>query len=251
MQITFANSANANVDQQYRLEVIVDDRIRDAAGNLQDTDLVAAGTQPTANGGKANQATPPSNPPTIIPATDGFDPYGTLVSGASGYNVFNVVSNSRPLFISTINDAAAVSANDVSVAEGAATLLLNASNGNISVADPDDNGAATMSATLTVSKGSITAVGGRGGTVSGIGSTTITITGASEAQLNSRLKAVTVTYPDAPGAPTSADWNGSFTVTVVVNDGGNTGVRPTTITGDTNDTTANPGDFDYADAVSA
>ena len=117
-------------------------------------------------------------------------------------------------------------ASNVTVSEGAATLDLTAAVGAFTVADSDDNGAATFSATITVSQGTISAVGGSGGTVSGTGTATVTLTGATEAQLNARLQALTVTYPDEAGSPTGADWNGNFTVTVVVNDGGSTGQEP-------------------------
>lgn len=182
-----------------------------------------------------------------MPSTDSFNAYATKVAT---YGVYDVVSNTRPLFISSINDPGNVTANDVTVSEGSATLTLNTGNANLSVADPDSNGATSMSTTVTVGKGVISAVGGAGGTVSGTGTNTITITGATQAELNSRLQALTITFPDDPGAPTSADWNGSFTVTVVYNDGGNTGTRPTSLTGDTNNPAAYPGDYSYADGSS-
>jgi len=53
-----------------------------------------------------------------------------------------------------------------------------------------------MSTTVTVDKGTISAVGGAGGSVSGLGTSSITITGATEAQLNSRLQALTIAFPD-------------------------------------------------------
>src|SRR5690606_5868419 len=95
---------------------------------------------------------------------------------------------------------------------------------NFHVDDPDDDGG-TMTATVTVPEGFlITAVGGAGGTVEGLTSRSITITG-TEAQINSRINAITVRFPGANNTERQ-DWNGSFDVTVVVNDGGNTGVRP-------------------------
>ena len=89
----------------------------------------------------------------------------------------------------------------------------------------------------------------------GIGDT-ITITGATEAQINSRLQAITVTFPDVAGPATADDWNGSFDVTITYNDKGNTGTRPGDLVG-TNDTTLDEtdartgnGDFMYADGTS-
>ncbi|MGE0071439.1 MAG: DUF4347 domain-containing protein [Thiomonas sp.] len=235
LQVQFTNLGNANLDATYSIEVIADDRLRDAA-----TGALTGG----ANGGASNQQ--PGLP--AVPATDSFDAYATKVSP---YGVYDVVSNTRPLFITSINDPGAVTANNVTVNEGAGTLTLNAGNAGLGIADPDDNGATTMSTTVTVSKGTISTVGGAGGSVSGLGTSSITITGATEAQLNTRLQALTIAFPDEAGAPTPADWNGSLTVTVVYNDNGNTGTRPGSLTGDTNDATANPGDYDYVDAGNA
>lgn len=231
LQVQFANLGAANLDGTYSIEVIADDRLRDAAGALSSG----------ANGGANNQQT--GLP--AVPSTDTFDAYATKVSD---YNVYDVVRNTRPLFISSINDPGDISANDVTVNEGAGTLTLNA---GLGIADPDDNGATTMTTTVTVSKGTISAVGGAGGSVSGLGTNTITITGATEAQINSRLQLLTIAFPDESGAPTPADWNGNFTVTVVYNDNGNTGTRPDSLTGDTNAPAANPGDYDYVDAGNA
>lgn len=238
LTVQFENINDANVDANYRVEVIADDRLRAAA-----TGDFTNPVTPEANGGANNQqAGLPA-----VPNTDSFDAYSTRVST---YNVFNVTTNSRLLFVSTVNDPGDITASDVTVNEGSATLTLDASNANISIADPDDNGSTTMSTTVTISKGTITGVGGAGGAVTGTGTNTITITGATEAQINSRLQALTVTYPDPAGAATAADWNGSFTVTVTYNDTGSTGTRPGALAGDTNDTAANPGDYSYFDGVS-
>lgn len=232
LQVGFAN----NVDANYRLEVVADDRLRD---------LNSGALTSGANGGANNQASEAPLP--AVPTTDTFDPYATTVAG---YGLFNVSSDYRPLQVASINDPGVITASNVSVDESAATLLLNAGNANISIADPDDNGAATMTTTVTLSTGTISAVGGAGGAVAGIGTGSITITGATEAQINSRLQALTVSFPDPAGSATAADWNGSFTVTVVYNDAGNTGVRPDSLSGDTNDPAANPGDYSYADGSS-
>jgi len=238
LRVTFANLGVGNLDSSYSVEVVADDRLR----NLVDGELTIP-ANPVANGGSNNQLT--GLP--VVPTTDTFDPYATVVAT---YNLFDVTRHTRPLFISSINDPGTITANNVTVNEGTATLVLNASNANIIIADPDDSGSTTISATVTVSKGTITAVDSSGGIVAGLNSATVTITGATETQLNARLKALTVTYPDPVGDATSADWNGNFTVTVVYNDNGNTGTRPASFTGDSNDPTVNNGDFDYADGVS-
>ncbi|MCX7197482.1 MAG: Ig-like domain-containing protein [Proteobacteria bacterium] len=237
LQVTFANLANSNVDQAYSIEAVADDRLRD---------LVTGALAANANGGATNQqAGLPA-----VPTTDTFDAYATTVSA---YNVYNVVRATRSVFVSSINDPGSISANNVTVAEASATLVLNAGNANITIADPDDNGATNLTATVTLPVGSglvFSAVGGSGGSVLGTGTAQLTLTG-TEAQLNTRLQALTVAFPDPAGAARAVDWNGSFTVTVVYNDAGNTGTRPAGIPGDTNVPTANPGDFDYADGVSA
>ena len=237
LQVTFASLGTANLDGTYKIEVIADDRLRDAG-----TGAFTVPANPVANGGANNQQ---ANLP-AVPSTDTFDPYATLVST---YGVYNVASSTRDLFISSINDPGNITASDVTVSEGSATLVLNATNGNISIADPDDNGASTMTVTVTVGKGTITAAGGSGGAVTGTGTQTITITGATEAQINSRLQALTITYPGG-NATEQADWNGSFDVTITYNDKGNTGTRPGSLTGDSNDPRTGNGDYDYEDGTS-
>ncbi|MBU6293594.1 MAG: hypothetical protein KJS91_02830 [Planctomycetes bacterium] len=233
LQVSFGTTlADGNIDTLYSIEVVADDRLRDSSGALTGG----------ANGGANNQqASLPA-----VPSTDTFDPYATKVAT---YALYNVTSNNRPLFVSSINDPGSITAANITVNEGNATLPLNSTNGNISIADPDDNGASTLTATVTVGAGTISAVGGSGGTVSGTGTTSVTITG-TEAQLNSRLRNITIAFPDPPGAATAANWNGTFTVTVVYRDDGNTGTRPASLTGDTNAPAANPGDFDYEDGTS-
>lgn len=240
LQVTFANIGDSNLDTTYSVEVVADDRLRDA-GTGAFTDPV----NPVANGGENNQQ---SGEP-AVPSTDTFDAYGTTVSG---YGVYNVTSDTRDLFISSINDPGQITANDVVVSEGSATLVLNTTNANIVLGDPDDNGASTMEVTVTVGTGTITAVGGAGGSVAGVGTATITITGATEAEINTRLQSLTVTFPDPDGVgPSSgADWNGSFDVTVVYDDRGNTGTRPGSLAGDTDAPGSNPGDYAYADGTS-
>jgi VCBS repeat-containing protein len=244
LRLTFANLANSNVDQAYSIEVVADDRLRDGAGAL-------AGA---ANGGATNQQT--GLP--AVPPTDDFDAFATTVSA---YNVYNVVRATRSVFVSSINDPGSISANNVVVAEASATLVLDATNANITIADPDDNGDANLTATVTLPADSGLVfsevggggVGGGGGSVLGTGTAQLTLTG-NEAQLNARLQALTVAFPDPAGDARAEDWNGSFTVTVVYNDAGNTGTRPAEIPGipgDTGDPAADPGDFDYAGGAGA
>ena len=135
LQVTLTRDLN----NTYAIEVIADDRLR----NLGDGVLIGG-----ASGGANNQQTGlPS-----VPTTDTFNSYSTTVSD---YNLYDVVSNTRSLFVSSINDPANLTANNVSVDEGSATLVLNATNGNFIIADPDDNGADNLSATVTVNLGTM------------------------------------------------------------------------------------------------
>lgn len=233
LRVTLSGSL-ANTDTRYNVQVIADDRVRDVATGALDPGHAANGGQ-NPNGTGTAQA-----PSTVI------DPYGVLPSLP-----LNVSSNSRTLFVSSVNDPAQVLAGNVTVKEGSATLNLTGSTGGFTVIDSDDNGANTFTATVHVSQGVISAVGGSGGTITGLNSSTITITGATEAEVNARLQALTITYPTVAGAPAGTHYNGQFSVTVTVNDGGNTGQRPGSLNGDTNDATQNPGDYDYADGSSA
>ncbi|MBT2339800.1 MULTISPECIES: Ig-like domain-containing protein [Pseudomonas] len=234
LQVTLSGSL-ANTDTSYKVQVIADDRMRDVTtGTLDPAGLANGGLNPSG-------ATVVSAPTTVI------DPYAAL----PGSLPLNMASNTRTLFVSSINDPTVITASDVTVREGSATLNLTGSVGGFSASDPDANGASTFSATVHVSQGVISAVGGSGGTLGGLGSDTITLTGATEAQVNARLQALTITYPTGAGAPAGADYTGNFTVTVTVNDGGSIGQRPGVLSGDTNDASQNPGDYGYADGTSA
>ncbi|WP_448645075.1 Ig-like domain-containing protein [Pseudomonas mediterranea] len=233
LQVTLSGSL-ANTDTSYKVQVIADDRVRDVATGTLDP------------GGLANGGLNPSGATVVGAPTTTIDPYAALPALA-----LNVASNTRNLFVSSINDPTVITAGDVTVKEGSATLNLTGAVGGFSISDPDANGANTFSATVHVSQGVISGVGGSGGTLGGLGSDTITITGATQAQVNARLQALTITYPTAAGAPAAADYTGSFTVTVTVNDGGSIGQRSGVLSGDTNDASQNPGDYDYADSSSA
>ncbi|AWK89144.1 hypothetical protein DEW08_24430 (plasmid) [Azospirillum thermophilum] len=216
-----------NSDASYKLQIIADDRLRDrVTGALVDSDPGTPEVEASANGGSTNQTNvgKPANAPSAIPTT-AYDPT-TETSAISA--IYNVAVVERTLFASTFNNAPSITASPVVATEGSSTIKLDGTNGNISIADTDDNGG-TLSVTLSIDHGSITTVGNSGGTVAiAADKRSVTLTGTKD-QVNSRLKAITITYPDDPGAATSADWHGTVTVTVVVNDQGNTGARPTAI----------------------
>lgn len=218
-----------DADQYFRVEVIVDDRVRDANGNLPVT--------PTANGG---DNIGPNGVGTVAPPNTAIDPYGIIPSDLGQ----NVASTYRTVFQSSINDPAQIKLGE--------NPILNADEKNATVTLPPitisdtDAGSQDMTVTVKLPNGFVfVAPTGSGGTVMGAGSDTLTFTG-SYAQINTYLAGLQVTLPDAPGSATAADWNGSFGVTVTVNDGGNSGSRPDSLPTPV-DPTQDPGHVDYAD----
>ena len=230
LTVSMTGSTLSNADNAWRVEVIADDRLRDASGNLTSAN--------SANGGQNDAVTGVAAVPTTA-----IDPYGALPSGLSQ----NVSTAWRSVFPSDVNDPATITVTDKSVNEGATTVALPA----ITVADRDAD-SASLTVTVTLPGGfTFKTIGGTGGTVDagGVNTTSFTLTGTLS-QINSRLANLTVNLPTNAGV-TAADWNGTFNVTVVVNDNANHGSRPTTLTGDSNNPNANPGDISYADDTSA
>jgi VCBS repeat-containing protein len=226
------DGALANSDQHYRVEVIADDRMRDASGALTGSGSANGGAND--NGGNGTAPVP----------TAAIDPYQTVPGGLGA----NVASNARDLFPSGTNDPAHIDVSGANQSPEGSTVQL----GGIQVTDSDALGD-TATATVTLPSGfTVSSVNGstsdNPGHVTGIGTGTVTITGSLD-EINAALNSIRVQLPNSDGAPT--DWNGQFDVTVVVNDGGFNGNRPTTIAGDADDPRANPGDFDYADGTSA
>ncbi|MEA9394619.1 cadherin-like domain-containing protein [Lelliottia amnigena] len=230
LTVAMTGSALSNADNAWRVEVIADDRLRDASGNLTSAN--------SANGGQNDAVTGVAAVPTTA-----IDPYGALPSGLSQ----NVSTAWRSVFTSDVNDPATITVTDKSVNEGSTTVALPA----ITVADPDAD-SASLTVTVTLPGGfTFKTIGGTGGTVDagGVNTTSFTLTGTLS-QINRRLANLTVNLPTNAGV-TAANWNGTFNVTVVVNDNANHGSRPTTLTGDSNNPNANPGDISYADDTSA
>ncbi|MDQ7957920.1 MAG: cadherin-like domain-containing protein, partial [Pseudomonadota bacterium] len=227
LQVGISSAQLSNTDLGFRVEVIADDRLRDGAGTL--TGGANGGGNPAAAGG--TQAVP----------TAAIDPYAATPPNLGA----NVAQASRAVFLSSVNDPAHILVTPQTVSEGGGTVVLT----GIDVTDADALGGA-MTATVTVPAGfTISAVAGTGGTVTGVGTASVVISGTL-AEINSRIDNLRVSLPDVAGAATAADWNGTFRVTVVINDGGNSGGRPSTLPGDTDDANANPGDFAYEDASS-
>ena len=205
----------ANSDKGYHVEVIADDRLRDALGNLTGT---------AANGGE--DANLPANGTKPVPTT-AVDPYASTSTDIAALSD-NVSRGYRTVFPSALNDPSHIDGTPLTVAEAGGTVTLN----NIDISDQDAQATSILTATVSVPSGfAITAVGGAGGTavISGDG-LSVVLTGTLT-EINSRIDAIVVRLPDpdAGGPGTSADWNGTFAVTVVVDDNGNTGSRPSTL----------------------
>ena len=135
---------------------------------------------------------------------------GTGSVGAPTTVIQNVVVN-----ISGVNDKPVLTApsNSISVLEDSSITLSGAGNLFV-VADPDDFGANNLVATVKVDKGVLSLAGNDGTTVTGSGTTTMTIRG-TEAQINAALDGLIFT-------PT-ANYHGTAKLDVTINDGGNTG----------------------------
>lgn len=253
LQVQFANADTANVDATYRIDVIADDRLRNLDGSL------AGG----ANGGALNQ-NEDNDDLGAIP-TGEIDPYDVAYAsgGAAVGGLYNLRSNSREVFISTVNDPGQITGGDVTVNEGASNTTHGTANtvtlDAISVDDPDHNGE-SVTVTVSVPDGfTINSVGVGGGSVTSVGGTSVTITGTQD-QINQRLNGIVVGLPDPDGAGAAerADWHGSFEVTVVYEDNGNTGLRPIDLEGDEDndldkDAARDPdgtGDYQYVDSTS-
>lgn len=230
LQVSMRGAILDDADQYYRVEVIVDDRVRDVNGNL--TSGANGGNNVAANG--VGTALPPN---TVI------SPYAAIPAGLEQ----NVASTYRTVFQSSINDPAQI------VLGGNPALSTNENNATVTLPpitiSDTDAGSQTMTVTVKLPNGFVfVAPTGSGGSFTGTGTDTLTFTG-SYAQVNTYLAALRVTLPDAPGSANRSDWNGSFGVKVTVNDGGNSGSRPDTLPIGANNPQQDPGQVSYEDGV--
>src|SRR5690606_36984703 len=113
---------------------------------------------------------------TVAIGTTEIDPYvvGFVTAGNAVGGLYNLRSNSRQVFVSTVNDPGDVTGDDVMVDEGATTTTNGSTAtvaiGPITLADPDDNGATDLTVTVSVPSGfTINGVGTGGGTVTPTG----------------------------------------------------------------------------------
>lgn len=230
LQVSMRGVILDDADQYFRVEVIVDDRVRSANGNL------IGG----ANGGNNVAA---NGVGTTLPPNTVISPYAAIPGGLEQ----NVASTYRVVFQSSINDPAQITLGGnpaLTTNENSATVTLPP----ITISD-SDAGSETMTVTVKLPNGFVFVTPtGSGGTVTGAGTDTLTFTG-SYAQVNTYLAGLRVTLPDAPGSANRSDWNGNFGVTVTVNDGGNSGSRPDTLPGSATNPQQDPGQVSYEDGV--
>lgn len=233
LQVTLTGIQTDNMNDYIHVEVIVDDRSRDANGNL----IPGANANGGPNSGSGNTGT-------VAPPTTEFDPLAALPGGLSQ----NVSTAFVRVFQNSLNDPARVTLGDnpaLSVDEGSPTVTLPA----ITVSDIDAlNDVITVDVTLA-NGFTFVSVGG-GASVPGLGTGHITLSGTTD-QINAQLAGLVVQLPDSPGNATAADWNGAFGVTVVVNDQGNSGGRLPDISNQPTDPNADPGAVSYQDGTSS
>lgn len=234
LQVQLTGIQVDNMNDYLHVEVIADDRARDANGNL----IVGA----DANGGPDNAS---GGVGTVAPPSTEVNPFAAVPGGLTQ----NVTVGFVRVFQNSTNDPARVTLGDnpaLTANEGSATVNLPAIN-----VDDIDALNDVIQVDVTLANGFVfSSVGGSGGTLTGVGTGHITLTGTTD-QINSRLASLVVQLPDVPGSATAADWNGAFGVTVVVNDLGNSGGRPSNIDNQPDDPNADPGAVSYQDGTSA
>jgi len=228
LQVSIGGSL-ANADQSYRVEVIADDRLRDANGNLDGSGAANGGQNAKAGGG------------TQVVPTASIDPYAAVPGGLTQ----DVASAYRVVFPSSVNNPTAIGVTAPNAGDEGAAGVYTLS--HVTLADPDA-GTAPITATVTLPTGfgvhDVNGVAGTSGTFGGAaytvgadgqGRTTITITG-TVGQVEATINAIGVQLPGAEAGDNNAFWNGTFQVQVAVNDNGNHGGRPDRPTLDTDGT---------------
>ncbi|MDP3838146.1 MAG: hypothetical protein Q8Q54_04420, partial [Methylococcales bacterium] len=230
LSVTFTNDAN----NMYKVQVIVDDRLRDGTGAL-DT------TANDANGGELNQSAIIGGAPTAVPATvyDWATPTAVPVVPNG-----NIAAATVDIRASRVNETPPFTGPaSVTVLEDVRTLLP----ANFIISDPESAGFNTpITVTLSIPAGqgtldvagagtvqtNFTPSGGQAVTISGDGTTSIILTGRAadiQALLNQRNFANTAADPlgglyySAP-ANGNHDYNaasaGDVTLTLSLNDNG-------------------------------
>ena len=208
LTVKFANDQDA----KYKLEVIVDDRTRTAAGVLD-----ASGNN--ANGGELNEPTSPNAAAGAVSTTD-FN-WATNIKaptaiGDDGYG--NISAKTLELWVSNLNDPPIVTVPGTAIVvhEDVRTQLTG-----VTYTDPDAFDSTGSTVTLSVSNGTLyfhstndSVPGGATVSAGAVGSATVTLTG-TKTQLDAALAALY--YQSNP------NYNGNDSLTVTVNDGNKNG----------------------------
>lgn len=171
LTVTFANDTNS----MYKLQVIVDDRMRDVSGTL-------VTTASDANGGELNQAATAGGAPTTVPTTV----FNWANNVAVPANDPNIAATLVDLRASLVNEPATLTGNTAqTLYEDARTQLT----GDFDIADPESAAFNTpVTVTLTVGSGTLdvaginaqttfTPSGGQAVSISGDTTATVTLTG--------------------------------------------------------------------------
>jgi VCBS repeat-containing protein len=147
-----------------------------------------------------------SNATSNVTLTVGINDDGNTGSGGA-----QTASTTVTLSVTAVNDAPSITApGSISVTEDVATALTG-----ISFSDPD-SASSSVTATLSVPSGTLAATSGGGVTAGGSGTGSLTLTG-SVANINTFIAGSNVTFTTASNATSNV------TLTVDINDGGNTG----------------------------
>ncbi|NYT61179.1 tandem-95 repeat protein [Alcaligenaceae bacterium] len=250
LQVQFVNAGNSNLDGNYKLEVIVDDRLYEKNANDEWVLRTGGNDKPLANGGAVNQQ---GTDPLPEVSANTFDVYGE--TKAADFGIFNVASATRDLYISSQNDPAVIGINgDYESDKNTLTDVETVDKNTVTLkgltiydqdAQPDD----ILDVTVTLPDG-FTFANNDNGTLSD-GDKTITLSGTL-AEINAWMSSVIINLPDVDGAGDNAqdhDWNGSFDFKVTVNDRGNTGVTPPTPPASENGNSFKIGDYGGKPAI--
>lgn len=160
--------------------------------------------------GYRNASEAPDTTSRVVTLTSITDNGGTSNGGVDS----TAVSIAATVAVTSVNDAPVITApGSISVTEDVATALTG-----ISFADADA-ASGTVTAMLSVGSGSLAATSGGGVTVAGSGTASLTLSG-SIADINAFIAASGVSFT------TAANATGDVTLTVEIDDGGNTGTDP-------------------------
>ena len=153
--------------------------------------------------------TPASNATGDVALTAAINDGGNTGSGGA-----KSASQGATLQVAAVNDAPTIAApGSIAVTEDVTTTLTGISFGDV------DAGSGTLSATLTVGSGTLAATSGSGVVVAGSGTGTLTLSGTL-ANLNAFIAAGGTSFTTAANAASNV------TLSVAIDDGGNTGADP-------------------------